>query len=60
MFYRQAALFIAYLRARDGGAFRAFILDLEAGTPFGQAFGARFHSQLIPIWRDFVAQQAGV
>ena len=60
MFYRQAALFIAYLRARDGGAFRAFIVDLEAGTPFAQAFGARFHSQLVPTWQAFVAQLAGV
>jgi hypothetical protein len=60
MFYRQAALFIAYLRARDGGAFRAFILDLETGKPFAQAFGDRFHSQLIPTWRAFVAQLAGV
>jgi hypothetical protein len=58
MFYRQAALFIAYLRARDSGAFRFFILDLEYGTPFEQAFGDRSHSQLIPTWRDFVAQLA--
>jgi hypothetical protein len=56
MFYRQAALFIAYLRARDAGAFRAFILDLEAGKPFAQAFGDRLHSQLIPTWQAFVAQ----
>jgi hypothetical protein len=56
MFYRQAALFIAYLRARDGGAFRAFILDLEAGKPFAQPFEDGFHAQLIPTWRAFVAQ----
>jgi hypothetical protein len=60
MFYRQAALFIAYLRHRDGGAFRAFILDLEAGQPFAQAFAHRFHSQLSPTWREFVAQLATV
>jgi hypothetical protein len=56
MFYRQAALFIAYLRDRDGGAFRAFILDLEAGRPFAEAFEDRFHSRLIPTWRAFVGQ----
>jgi hypothetical protein len=58
MFYRQAALFITYLRARYGGAFREFILDLEAGKPFAEAFEGRFHSQLVPTWRAFVAQLA--
>jgi hypothetical protein len=60
MFYRQAALFIASLRARDGVAFRAFILDLENGTPFAQAFGDHFHSQLVTTWSEFVAQLATV
>lgn len=56
LFYRQAALFIAYLRARDGGAFRSFILDLEAGRPFAQAFDDGFHSWLLPVWQAFVRQ----
>jgi len=58
LFYRQAALFIAYLRAHDGGAFRAFILDLEGGRPFGPAFEARFHSELTPSWQTFVGALA--
>ena len=58
MFYRQAALFIASLRARDAGAFRVFILDLEAGRQFAEAFGDRFHSALLPTWQAFVRQLA--
>ena len=56
MFYRQAALFIAYLRAKDGVAFRSFILDIEGGMPFARAFEDRLHTQLIPSWRAFVAE----
>ncbi len=58
MFYRQAALFIAYLRARDGDAFRSFILDLETGRPFAQAFEERFHSPLLSTWQAFVRRLA--
>jgi hypothetical protein len=58
MFYRQAALFIADLRARDGDGFRSFILDLEAGRPFAQAFEDRFHSPLLSTWQAFVRRLA--
>lgn len=58
LFYRQAALFLDHLRAADGDAFRAFVLDLEEGRPFGEAFEARLHGALATAWKSFVAELA--
>ena len=54
LFYREAALFIDYLRARDAKAFRAFILDLEGGRPFPEALQDHLRTDLPASWRAFV------
>ena len=56
MFYRQAALLIDHLRAAHGDAFRAFVLDLEDGRPFADAFEGRLHTSLAAAWQVFVAE----
>ena len=56
LFYRQAAMFIAYLRAADPDGFLRFLSEFEHGRPFPDAF-ARWDSRgLERAWRDFVAQ----
>lgn len=55
MAYRQAALFIGWLRERDPAAFSRMMRALEGGAPFDAAFAAEFHGSPARRWADFAA-----
>lgn len=56
MFYRQAAMFVAYLQERDATAFRTFLAGVEAGTAFQRSFEDAYRTDVATVWRAFVAQ----
>jgi hypothetical protein len=53
MAYRQAGLFVADLRARDGAAFASLLDRLYAGERFKQAFEAAYGSSVAENWSRF-------
>lgn len=52
--FRQAALFVGWLRARDAAAFARLLRALESGAPFAPAFAAQFAAAPDALWRDFL------
>lgn len=54
MFYRQAAMFIAYLKEKNPDGFRLFISDVEKGKLFKTAVEDSFRTDLNSIWHGFV------
>lgn len=52
--FRQAAVFIAWLRARDPVAFGRLLRSLESGAPFDEAFHESFRAAPMDCWRDYV------
>jgi hypothetical protein len=55
MFYRQSALFVGYLRARDPAAFRALLGAMEAGCTFRSAFAQSYRQSMDVVWGEFLA-----
>jgi hypothetical protein len=55
MFYRQAAMFTAYLQRRDPAMFRRFVDWLLEGVPFDAAFEQAFNDTPQRLWKGFVA-----
>lgn len=53
MAYRQASLFIGWLRARDPAAFSRLMRALEGGAAFGPSFEAAFDGSPRQRWADF-------
>jgi hypothetical protein len=56
MFYRQGAMFIGYLKDRDGRAFARFLAGVEAGTGFQRAFETAYAADVGALWSAFAAQ----
>jgi hypothetical protein len=54
LFYRESGLFVAYLHARDPGAFHRMVEALERGEPLARAFPAAYGVEVDAAWRDFV------
>lgn len=54
--FRQAALFIAWLRAQKPEAFRRLLRDLEHGADFEPAFARSFNAQWENYWRRFIEE----
>jgi hypothetical protein len=55
LFYREAALFVAFLAQRDPAAFRDLLLAVEDATPFTDAFHAAYRTDIADLWRSFLA-----
>jgi hypothetical protein len=53
--YRQAGMFVSYLRARDGSAFHRMMQAILDGSPFAEALAAGYHRDLHALWQDFAA-----
>jgi hypothetical protein len=53
--FRQAGLFVRWLRARDPDAFNRFLRGLEAGQAFDKAFATLFGGKADAAWRAFLA-----
>jgi hypothetical protein len=54
MFYRQAGMFIEYLKESNPEAFRLFLTDVERGRPFKAAFEQSYRISLDTAWLGFV------
>ena len=57
MFYRQSSLFVEYLHDLDALKFKAFLLAVEDGKGFEDAFSSAYGASLNEIWEKFVRQQ---
>ncbi|PPD20857.1 MAG: hypothetical protein CTY30_04105 [Methylocystis sp.] len=53
--YRQAGMFVGWLRMRDQNAFTQLLRALEAGAPFEGAFHSAFGERAPSLWRRFVS-----
>lgn len=54
--YRQAGMFVGWLRMRDETAFLQLLRALEAGRPFESSFEAAFGEDAQQLWRRFVSE----
>jgi hypothetical protein len=60
--YRQAGMFVSWLRRRDEAAFMRLLRALEAGEPFENACQSAFDESARSLWGRFVSglsQQSG-
>jgi hypothetical protein len=53
--YRQAGMFVGWLRRRDETAFLQLLRALEAGNPFGPSFESAFGENAPQLWRRFIS-----
>lgn len=53
--YRQASIFLTWLRGTDRDAFARLMRALESGADFDQSFVAAFGAPPMTRWRDFAA-----
>ncbi|KAF0211540.1 MAG: hypothetical protein FD139_425 [Methylocystaceae bacterium] len=53
--YRQAGMFVGWLRMRDPNAFTQLLRALEAGRPFGPSFESAFGENAPQLWLRFVS-----
>ncbi len=54
MFYRQASLFVGYLRDLSDVRFGVFLLAIEDGKDFDKSFRAVYDMSLDEAWKDFL------
>lgn len=54
MFYKQAGMFVGFLREVDEEKFKIFILGLAAGQAFEPAFVGAYHQPIDVLWGEFV------
>ena len=54
--YRQAGMFVGWLRMRDETAFLQLLRALEAGEAFGPSFESAFGENAPQLWRRFVSE----
>ena len=58
LFYRQAGLFIRWLRRREPRRFIALLHRIAAGEPLGSAFPMALGMPLVAAWGDFLSSLA--
>lgn len=56
MFYRQAGLFVSYLRSIDRARFRTLLAAVEDGEPIDSAVRAAYGRDVDGIWQQFKAE----
>ncbi len=56
MFYRQASLFVGYLRNLSDVRFGLFVLAIEDGKDFEKAFRSTYDMSIDEAWQDFVTE----
>jgi hypothetical protein len=57
--YRQAGMFVAYLRDYDGPAFARLMNAILDGYPFAKAVTGAYHQDLYSLWQKFTQADAG-
>jgi hypothetical protein len=58
LFYRQAALFVKYLKEQKTAEFDALMGRLHAGMAFQDAFGRSFSQSVEVLWQEFLKAQS--
>lgn len=58
MFYRQSAMFVAYLQQINPAAFKTMYLALTRGDKFEEAFSHVYQQPISQLWRSFIASIA--
>ena len=58
MYYRQAALFVGYLRESDPEAFRQMLQAIATKVAFAQAVQSSYGKPLQALWHAFLAKQS--
>jgi hypothetical protein len=56
--YRQAGMFVKYLRQSNGSAFDRMLSAILDGRSFADAIDASYHDDVRTLWRQFVASGA--
>jgi hypothetical protein len=56
LFYREASMFVVYLRQLDEPKFRVFLLAVEDGQPFASAFQSAYNTHIDAAWQGFVTE----
>ena len=56
MFYRQASLFVGYIKRMSEFKFGLFMLSIEDGGDFDKSFRATYGMGIDETWQDFVDQ----
>ena len=51
--YRQAGMFVSYLRESDGPAFDRMMNAILDGRPFAEALAVGYYKDLHSLWREF-------
>jgi hypothetical protein len=54
LFYRQAGMFVSYLRSLDERSFQAFLRGVEDGAGVGPSFAGAYGTSLEVAWHGFV------
>lgn len=58
IFYRQAGMFVEYLRERNPTAFQAALKDILNGQDFQESFGRAYGQSISSQWPGFVASMS--
>jgi hypothetical protein len=53
-YYRQSAMFVAFLRDKDGNGFKSLLLALQDRVPFATALRAAYGTDAETLWREFI------
>jgi hypothetical protein len=53
--YRQAGMFVNYLRQSDGPAFDRMMAAILDGRAFAEAVAAGYHEDARSLWKKFAA-----
>ena len=53
--YREAGMFVNYLRQSDGAAFDRMLGAILDGHSFAEAIDAGYHDDVRSLWKKFVA-----
>jgi hypothetical protein len=59
MFYRQAGMFVTYLRSTDPQAFKRLLTAVEARQDFAGAVRSSYGPTLQPQWQQFLSHSRG-
>jgi hypothetical protein len=56
MYYRQASMFVEFMRESDPDAFMKMLTAIEAETPFSDVIQSAYHEDVSSIWLRFLSQ----
>lgn len=56
--YREAGMFVTYLRDSDGPAFASMMRAILDGSPFAEAVNVGYHKDTQSLWSEFIQMNA--